>query len=285
MSAIIQVCAILNISALAILNNILVRLNCDLAGIAACRVAVNCISDRVVACKQRNGKLLVRRPVRLAYDSHPKVSPDVILRRGEGLVRRGWGVLFPDRVQRGGAGHNDGTAGLTLCGRRVPIGAPTEEREALTGRNLRGDRKGVRLLVLGSRLIRLAGRCAGAVVGVIVQRKNRQDGFALEVVVRSVLAVCKKCAGAFASSVAAAASPGNVVDLIVVDAIPDVLGIGKSERIIVDSVLAKVNRDVVAADACNRMAIDLVADPDLHAGDSAVHRRMQHDRAITRRNR
>ena len=110
-------------------------------------------------------------------------------------------------------------------------------------------------------------------------------GCTLKIIVSSVLAVCKICTGAFASFVAAAASPGNVVDLIVVYTFPDVLGIRKSERIIVDVVLAKVNRDVVAADACNRMAIDLVAGLDFHAGDSVVHRRMQHDRAITRRHR
>ena len=159
MAAVIQVCAILNISALAILNNILVRLNCDLAGIAACRIALNCISDRVVACKQRNGKLLVRRPVRRAYDSHPKVRPDVVLRRGERLVRHGQGVLFPDRVN----GHARSPLGQrNIWGDRFAVaGLPALEGVAVTDGNLPGERE--RCITLAVRL-RLRFRHIGDIV-------------------------------------------------------------------------------------------------------------------------
>jgi len=110
-------------------------------------------------------------------------------------------------------------------------------------------------------------------------------GCTLKIIVSSVLTIGKERGGAFTFTVAAAASPGNVVNLIVVYTFPDVLGIRKSERIVVDVVLAKINRDVIAADCTYRMAADCITDLDFHAGDSAVHRRMQHDRAITRRHR
>ena len=110
-------------------------------------------------------------------------------------------------------------------------------------------------------------------------------GCTLKIIVSSVLTIGKERRGAFTFTVAAAASPGNVVNLIVVYTFPDVLGIWKTEVHQADIILSKVNRDVVAADAFNRMAIDQVVDLDFHAGDSVVHRRMQHDRAITRRQR
>ena len=110
-------------------------------------------------------------------------------------------------------------------------------------------------------------------------------GCTLKIIVSSVLTIDKERGAAFTSFVAATASPRNVVNLIVVYTFPDVLGIRKSERIVVDVVLAKINRDVIAADCTYRMAADCITDLDFHAGDSAVHRRMQHDRAITRRHR
>ena len=110
-------------------------------------------------------------------------------------------------------------------------------------------------------------------------------GCTLKIIVSSVLTIDKERGAAFTSFVAATASPRNVVNLIVVYTFPDVLGIRKSERIVVDVVLAKINRDVIAADCTYRMAADCITDLDFHAGDSSVHRRMQHDRAITRRHR
>ena len=110
-------------------------------------------------------------------------------------------------------------------------------------------------------------------------------GCTLKIIVSSVLTIGKERGGAFTSTVAADASPGNVVNLIVVYTFPDVLGIRKRKRIIVDFVLAKVNRDVIADDFTYLMAADCITDIDFHAGDSVVRRRMQHDRAITRRHR
>ena len=126
-----------------------------------------------------------------------------------------------------------------------------------------------------------------AVVILIIQivHVGRSGGCTLKIIVSSVLTIDKERGAAFTSFVAATASPRNVVNLIVVYTFPDVLGIRKSERIVVDVVLAKINRDVIAADCTYRMAADCITDLDFHAGDSAVHRRMQHDRAITRRHR
>lgn len=95
----------------------------------------------------------------------------------------------------------------------------------------------------------LAGRCAGAAVGIIVQRESRQNGRAFEIVICGVLAVGKQGACALAASVAAASGPTDVVDLVIVNTLPDILCIGKTEGIVVDVVLAEVNGDVIAADA------------------------------------
>ena len=126
-----------------------------------------------------------------------------------------------------------------------------------------------------------------AVVILIIQivHVGRSGGCTLKIIVSSVLTIDKERGAAFTSFVAATASPRNVVNLIVVYTFPDVLGIRKRKRIIVDVVLAKVNRDVIAVDFTYRMAVDCITDLDFHAGDSVVHRRMQHDRAITRRHR
>ena len=130
-------------------------------------------------------------------------------------------------------------------------------------------------------------RTVRAVVILIIQivHVGRSGGCTLKIIVSSVLTIGKERGAAFTSFVAATASPRNVVNLIVVYTFPDVLGIRKRKRIIVDVVLAKVNRDVIAVDFTYRMAVDCITDLDFHAGDSVVHRRMQHDRAITRRHR
>ena len=83
-------------------------------------------------------------------------------------------------------------------------------------------------------------------------------GCTLKIIVSSVLTIDKERGAAFTSFVAATASPRNVVNLIVVYTFPDVLGIRKSERIVVDVVLAKINRDVIAADCTYRMAADCI---------------------------
>ena len=169
--------------------------------------------------------------------------------RGLGGLVGGGRVLFPHSIQRGGSGHNDAAAGLIVCGRCTAVGVPSEEGIAVAGRRLRGNGESMGLLILRGRLVGLAGRCAGAAVGIIVQRESRQNGRAFEIVICGVLAVGKQGACALAASVAAASGPTDVVDLVIVNTLPDILCIGKTEGIVVDVVLAEVNGDVIAADA------------------------------------
>ncbi len=190
----------------------------------------------------------------------------------------GFGPL-PNRIQRSSAAHLDATAWLVAWGRCVGGSAPAQEGIPVAGRLLRGDSKGVRFLILRSRLIGLAGRCAGAAVGVIVQRKGGHNRHALEVIVRGVLAIGKQSTITFASTAAAASGPGDVVHLVVVNAFPDILRIGKFESIIVDIILAQANGDVMAVDAYNRIAIDLVTDTDLDTRHRATNSGMQHNGA------
>ena len=169
--------------------------------------------------------------------------------RGLGGLVDGRGLRLPDSIQRGGSGHNDAAAGLIVCGRCTAVGVPSEEGIAVAGRRLRGNGESMGLLILRGRLVGLAGRCVGAAVGIIVQRESRQNGRAFEIVICGVLAVGKQGACALAASVAAASGPTDVVDLVIVNTLPDILCIGKTEGIVVDVVLAEVNGDVIAADA------------------------------------
>ena len=169
--------------------------------------------------------------------------------RGLGGLVGGGRVLFPHSIQRGGSGHNDAAAGLIVCGRCTAVGVPSEEGIAVAGRRLRGNGESMGLLILRGRLVGLAGRCADAAVGIIVQRESQQNGRAFEIVICGVLAVGKQGACALAASVAAASGPTDVVDLVIVNTIPDILCIGKTEGIVVDVVPAEVNGDVIAADA------------------------------------
>ena len=173
----------------------------------------------------------------------------VVFRGLGGLVGFGGRVLFPHSIQRGGSGHNDAAAGLIVCGRCTAVGVPSEEGIAVAGRRLRGNGESMGLLILRGRLVGLAGRCAGAAVGTIVQRESRQNGRAFEIVICGVLAVGKQGVCALAASVAAGSGPTDVVDLVIVNTLPDILCIGKTESIVVDVVLAEVNGDVIAADA------------------------------------
>ena len=166
-----------------------------------------------------------------------------------GLCGINRGILFPHSIQRGGSGHNDAAVGLIVCGRCTAVGVPSEEGIAVAGRRLRGNGESMGLLILRGRLVGLAARCAGAVVGIIVQRESQQNGRAFEIVICGVLAVGKQGACALAASVAAASGPTDVVDLVIVNTLPDILCIGKTEGIVVDVVLAEVNGDVIAADA------------------------------------
>ena len=169
--------------------------------------------------------------------------------RGLGGLVGGGRVLFPHSIQRGGSGHNDAAAGLIVCGRCTAAGAPSEEGIAVAGRRLRGNGESMGLLILRGRLVGLAGRCAGAAVGIIVQRESQQNGRAFEIVICGVLAVGKQGVCALAAFVAAASGPTDVVDLVIVNTLPDILCIGKTEGIVVDVVLVEVNGDVIAADA------------------------------------
>ena len=218
-----------------------------------------------------------------AFDRHVAenvIVDDIVLGGLAGLVGLGRGFGFPYSVQGGGSGHNDAAAGLAIRSRCIGVGAPAEEGIPVAGRLLRGDSKGVRPLVLRLRRICLGIRCAGAAVGVVLQRKGAHNRCALEVIVRGVFAIGKQGAGSLTAPVAAASSPGDVVDLVVVNTIPDVFRIGEAEGIVVDIILAQVNGDVIAADACNRVAVDRVTDLDLHARHGVVNGRMQHNGAI-----
>ena len=128
----------------------------------------------------------------------------------------------------------------------------------------------------------LAGGCAGAAVGVIVQRESRQIGCAVEIIVSGVLAVGEQGAAALTAAVAAASGPGDVIDLVVVNTIPDVLRIGKTEGVVVDIVFAKVNGDIKGTDTCDRMTVDQIADLDLDACRGMLVGRMQHHGAVGR---
>ena len=183
--------------------------------------------------------------------------------------------VLPNRVQRGGSGHNDGSAGLLAGCSSTLVGVPTQEGIAITGGHLRGNGEGMGLLILRGRLVGLAGRCAGAAVGVIVQRESQQNRCAFEIVVCRVLAVGKQGISTFAASVAAASGPADVVDFVVVNTLPDILCIGQPKSIVVDIVLAEVNSDVVATDAGNGMTVDLIADLDLDARHGIADGRMQ----------
>ena len=197
-----------------------------------------------------------------------------------GIIRRNRSLLLPNRVQRGGSGHNDGSAGLLAGCSSTLVGVPTQEGIAITGGHLRGNGEGMGLLILRGRLVGLAGRCAGAAVGVIVQRESQQNRCAFEIVVCRVLAVGKQGTSTFAASVAAASGPADVVDFVVVNTFPDILCIGQPKSIVVDIVLAEVNSDVVATDAGNGMTVDLIADLDLDARHGTADGRMQHNGTV-----
>ena len=158
----------------------------------------------------------------------------------------------PDRVDgldRIVLGQRNLFAAEVLRSRSSRLVSPTSEGIAVAGRRLRGNGESMGLLILRGRLVGLAGRCAGAVVGIIVQRESQQNGRAFEIVICGVLAVGKQGVCALAASVAAASGPTDVVDLVIVNTLPDILCIGKTEGIVVDVVLAEVNGDVIAADA------------------------------------
>ena len=155
-----------------------------------------------------------------------------------GIIRRNRSLLLPNRIQRGGVIHNDRVAGLLAGRSSILVGVPTQEVIALTSRRLRGNGEGIGLLILRGRLVGLAGRCAVAAVGVIVQRESQQNGCAFEIVVCRVLAVGKQSACTFAALVAAASGPGDVVNLVIVNTFPDILCVGQSESAVVDVVLA-----------------------------------------------
>ena len=198
----------------------------------------------------------------------------IVINDGVSLVR------LPNSIECGRPGHNNAAIGLIRSSCCVGGRAPTEEGIALTGRNLRRNSEGMRPLILRGCLIGLAGRCAGAAVGVIVQREGRQDGLALEIIVRSILAVGQQSRATFAAFIAAAAGPGDVINLVVVNTFPNILCIGEAESVVVDIVLAEINSNIVTADACNGMAVDRIADLDLDTRHGVIHRRMQHDRAV-----
>ena len=170
--------------------------------------------------------------------------------RGLGGLVDGRGLRLPDGVEIGGRG---GCCNLIarldggLCCAR--ISSPAEEGIAVAGRRLRGNGESMGLLILRGRLVGLAGRCAGAAVGIIVQRESQQNGRAFEIVICGVLAVGKQGACVLAASVAAASGPTDVVDLVIVNTLPDILCIGKTEGFVVDVVRAEVNGDVIVADA------------------------------------
>ena len=189
-------------------------------------------------------------------------------------------LLLPNRVQCGGSGHNDRVAGLLAGRSSILVGVPTQEVIVLTSRRLRGNGEGIGLLILRGRLVGLAGRCAGAAVGVIVQRESQQNGCAFEIVVCRVLAVGKQGISTFVAFGAAASGPADVVDFVVVNTLPDILCVGQPKSIVVDIVLAEVNGDVIAADALNGITIDLIADLDLDTRHGIVDGRMQHNGTV-----
>ena len=200
-----------------------------------------------------------------------------------GIIRRNRSLLLPNRIQRGGiivVIHNDRVAGLLAGRSSILVGVPTQEVIALTSRRLRGNGEGIGLLILRGRLVGLAGRCAVAAVGVIVQRESQQNGCAFEIVVCRVLAVGKQGTSTFAATVAAASGPADVVDFVVVNTLPDILCVGQPKSIVVDIVLAEVNSDVVATDAGNGMTVDLIADLDLDARHGIADGRMQHNGTV-----
>lgn len=98
--------------------------------------------------------------------------------------------------------------------------------------------------------------------------------------VSGVLAVDKQGAGSLAAPVAAASSPRDVVDLVVVNTIPDVFRIRKTEGVVVDVILAEVNGDVIATDAFDRIAAKRAADRNFDTRYGIVHRRVQHYGAV-----
>ena len=196
---------------------------------------------------------------------------------GSGL---GGSILFPHGVQSGGASYDNLAVGLVLCGRCVAVGTPAEEGIILTGWLLRGNGELVRHLILRGSLVGLAGGCAGTAVGVIIQSEGRENGSALEIIVSGVLAVDKQGAGSLAAPVAAASSPRDVVDLVVVNTIPDVFRIRKTEGVVVDVILAEVNGDVIATDAFDRIAAKRTADRNFDTRYGIVHRRVQHHGAV-----
>ena len=233
------------------LFHILLSVNGDRVSVAALSITLNLTggvgagNQRVALALGRVGRLVVG-----ALDGDiADQTAEVVLIGSGGLVGFGGRVLFPHSIQRGGSGHNDAAAGLIVCGRCTAVGVPSEEGIAVAGRRLRGNGESMGLLILRGRLVGLAGRCAGAAVGIIVQRESQQNGRAFEKVICGVLAVGKQGACALAASVAAASGPTDVVDLVIFNTLPDILCIGKTEGIVVDVVLAEVNGDVIAADA------------------------------------
>ena len=202
------------------------------------------LADEVVSialAEQTVGLLMLLRIIYDALDlnSHFKLF-QLVSRRGCG---RGLGLAaFDFNV----------SINVVRAANQVPraiLPPPSEEGIAVAGRRLRGNGESMGLLILRGRLVGLAGRCAGAAVGIIVQRESRQNGRAFEIVICGVLAVGKQGACALAASVAAASGPTDVVDLVIVNTLPDILCIGKTEGIVVDVVLVEVNGDVIAADA------------------------------------
>ena len=127
MGAVSHGLAILIIRFLAILGNILVRLNCDIAGIASCFAAVYSSTDRVVdpvfACPQCNANLRMRSRLCRAFDIHAKFANllDVFLRRGLGRVK----------LRGGGAGSvDDGLVPHVACLLDVPRAVHVLKRKA-----------------------------------------------------------------------------------------------------------------------------------------------------------
>ena len=267
------------------LFHILLSVNGDRVSVAALSITLN-LTGGVGAGNQRVALALgsVGRLVIGAVDGDlADQTAEVVLTGSGGLIGLGGSVLFPHGIQRGGSGHNDAAAGLIRCGRCIPVGTPSEEGMVLAGRRLRSDGESMRLLILRGRLVGLAGWCAGAAVGVIVQRKSQQNGRAFEIVICGVLAVGKQGTCALATFVAAASGPDDVVDFVVVNTCPDILCIGKTESIVVDIILAEVNGDIIAADARNGMSVNLVADLDLDARHGRADGRMQHNGTVSRR--
>ncbi len=66
----------------------------------------------------------------------------IVINDGVSLVR------LPNSIECGRPGHNDAAIGLIRSSRCVAVCAPAEEGIALTGRNLRRNRKGMRPLIL-----------------------------------------------------------------------------------------------------------------------------------------